>query len=158
MVDYKITPTVFGERPKFPEPNPAFMEAVGGEEGMRALFDKFYDMISESEIAHFFPQDEEELNAVKERNSKYFIEFLGGTKDYSTMPGKSMDVVKMHVDFSITEKARYGWLDILQQLLEELEGVDDELKQGFWDTFESFSKWTVNVDQKARAFEDMVKV
>ena len=42
------------------------MEAIGGEKGMQALFDKFYDMISESEIAHFFPQEEEEMNLVKD--------------------------------------------------------------------------------------------
>lgn len=156
MVNYEITPTIFGERPKFPEPNHAFIDAVGGEEGMKKLFDHFYDKIVESDIAHFFPQDEEELNLVKERNAKYFIEFLGGTKGYSTMPGKSMDVVKMHVPFSITEKARYTWLGVLQELLEELE-IADEHKQSFWDTFEVFSKWTVNVDAKAKSFEDMVK-
>ena len=156
MVEYKITPTVFGERPKFPEPNPAFMEAIGGEAGMMELFDEFYEKITESDIAHFFPQDEEELREVKVRNAKYFIEFLGGSKNYSTIPGKSMDLVKMHVPFSITEKARYTWLGVLQELLEALD-IADELKQSFWDTFETFSKWTVNVDNRAKSFEDMVK-
>jgi len=157
MVNYKITPTIFGERPNFPKPNPKFMEEIGGENGMRALFDKFYDMIIESEIAHFFPQDDDEMDKVKKRNTKYFIEFFGGSRDYTSIPHKSMDVIEMHVDFSITEKARYGWLGVVQELLEGLD-LRDDLKQGFWDTFESFSKWTVNVDSKARSFEDMVKV
>ncbi|MCD4667437.1 MAG: globin [Sulfurimonas sp.] len=157
MLNYKITKTIFGERPKFPKPNPKFMEVIDGEKGMEALFDKFYDMISESEIAHFFPQEEEEMNLVKQRNTKYFIEFYGGTKGYSRIPDKSMDVIKMHVDFSITEKARYGWLSVVQDLLEELD-IEDELKQGFWDTFESFSKWTVNRNTKTNTYEEMVKV
>jgi len=157
MVDYKITKTVFGERPEFPKPNPEFMVAIGGEKGMQKLFDKFYDMISESEIAHFFPQDDEEMQEVKERNTKYFIEFYGGKKDYSTIPNKSMDIIKMHINFSITEKARYLWLGVVQDILEELE-IEDDLKQGFWDTFESFSKWTVNRDTQAKTYEDMVKV
>ena len=63
----------------------------------------------------------------------------------------------MHVDFSITEKARYGWLSVVQDLLEELD-IEDELKQGFWDTFESFSKWTVNRNTKTNTYEEMVKV
>ena len=77
MLNYKITKTIFGERPESPKPNPKFMEVIGGEKGMEVLFDKFYDMISESEIAHFFPQEEEEMNLVKQRNTKYFIEFYG---------------------------------------------------------------------------------
>ena len=157
MVGYKITKTIFGERPEFPKPNPKFMEAIGGEKGMEELFDKFYDMISESEIAHFFPQEEEEMNLVKERNTKYFIEFYGGGKNYSSIPDKSMDVIKMHVDFSITEKARYSWLGVVQDLLNVLD-IEDELKQGFWDTFESFSKWTVNRDTNTKTYEEMVKV
>jgi len=157
MVNYKITKTLFGERPEFPKPNPEFMVAIGGEDGMQKLFDTFYDLISESEIAHFFPQDEEEMQLVKERNTKYFIEFYGGSKEYSTIPDKSMDIIKMHIDFSITEKARYLWLGVVQDILEDLE-IKDELKQGFWDTFESFSKWTVNRDTKAKTYEDMVKV
>lgn len=157
MTNYKITKTVFGERPEFPKPDPRFMEAIGGEKGMHELFDKFYDMVSESEIAHFFPQEEEEMNLVKERNTKYFIEFYGGKKDYSTIPDKSMDIIDMHVDFSITEKARYGWLGVVQDLLDELD-IEDELKQGFWDTFESFSKWTVNRKTKTKLYEEMVKV
>ena len=157
MVNYKMTPTKFGERPDFPKPNPEFMKAIGGEKGMEALFDKFYDMIADSDIAHFFPQEEEEMNEVKKNNTKYFIEFFKGSKGYSSMPGKSMDIIDMHVDFSITEKARWAWLDVLHELLEELD-ISDELKQGFWDTFESFSKWTVNRDTKAKVYEDMVKV
>ena len=40
---------------------------------------------------------------------------------------------------------------------EELD-ISDELKQGFWDTFESFSKWTVNRNTKVEIYEDMVKI
>ena len=157
MVNYKMTKTVVGERPEFPKPNPKFMEAIGGAKGMEALFDKFYDMIAESEIAHFFPQEEQEMNLVKERNTKYFIEFYGGEKNYSIIPDKSMDVITMHVDFSITEQARYAWHGVVQDLLDELE-IEDELKQGFWDTFESFSKWTVNRKTKINSYEEMVKI
>lgn len=157
MVDYTITPTKFGERPAFAQPSPYFLKAIGGEESMVLLFDKFYDMIADSDIAHFFPQNDEEMNEVKKRNAKYFIEFFGGSKNYSNIPGKTMDLVDMHVDFSITEKARYAWLDIVQILLEELD-IEDELKQGFWDTVEGFSKWTVNKDTKVKTYEEMVKL
>ncbi|WP_324171422.1 globin [Sulfurimonas sp.] len=157
MSNFKITPTVFGQRPDFPKPNPEFMKAIGGEKGMQELFDKFYDMVSQSDIAHFFPQDEEEMNEVKKRNTLYFIEFFGGAKKYSSLAGKSMDVIDMHIGFSITEKARWAWLGVVEDLLQDLD-IDDNLKQGFWDTFESFSKWTVNRDTIVKSYEDLVKL
>lgn len=157
MVNYTTTATEFGSRPQFPEPNPDFMKEIGGEDGMKEFFDKFYDMISQSEIAHFFPQDEDEMNEVKDRNTKYFIEFFGGRKDYSALEGKSMDVIDMHMGFSITQKARYAWLGVVQEMLEGTD-ISDELKQGFWDTFESFSKWTVNRGTNTKIYEEMVKV
>ncbi|MEA3419434.1 MAG: globin [Campylobacterota bacterium] len=146
-MSYEITPTVKGEHVDFKNPDPAFYEAVGGEEGMRKLMYSFYDKIYESDIANFFPQDEEEFNEIKVKNTKFFIQICGGPKVYED-EAKGMDLneymVRIHDDFSIYEKSRIEWLGTMREALEELEGVDKALIDDFWDYLERFSKLTVN--------------
>lgn len=155
MVNYKITPTIFGQRPEFKIPNPNFLQELT-EEGFKKMMSDFYDMLVESDIANFFPQDEHALNIVKYHNTKFFIEACGGPKYYSDEVGH-LDMVKMHEPFSITEKARVEWLGTFKIILEKLE-VSDDAKQSFWDYIEVFSKHTVNVDTIVKHPEDLAKV
>ena len=143
----EITPVVKGEAVAFKNPAIEFYEAVGGKEGMEKLMYSFYDKIYESDIAHFFPQDEDEFEQVKIKNSKFFIQICGGPKVYED-EAKGMELneymVRLHDDFSINEKARIEWLGTMREALNELEGVDEELIESFWDYLDSFSKLTVN--------------
>ena len=146
-MSFDITPTVKGEHVDFKNPDPAFYEAVGGEEGMRKLMYSFYDKIYESDIANFFPQDEEEFAEIKEKNTKFFIQICGGPKVYEGESG-GMELneymVRLHDDFSIYEKSRIEWLGTMREALNELEGVDTALIEDFWSYLENFSKLTVN--------------
>ena len=146
-MSFEITPTAKGEHVDFKNPDPAFYEAVGGEEGMRKLMYSFYDKIYESDIAHFFPQDEEEFDEIKVKNTKFFIQICGGPKVYED-EAKGMDLneymVRIHDDFSIYEKSRIEWLGTMREALDELEGVDAALIDDFWSYLENFSKLTVN--------------
>ena len=146
-MSFEITPTVKGEHVDFKNPDPAFYEAVGGEEGMRKLMYSFYDKIYESDIANFFPQDEEEFAEIKVKNTKFFIQICGGPKVYED-EAKGMDLneymVRIHDDFSIYEKSRIEWLGTMREALDELEGVDPALIDDFWSYLENFSKLTVN--------------
>jgi hemoglobin len=107
----------------------------------------FYDKIYESEIAHFFPQDEDEFNEIKIKNTKFFIQICGGPKVYED-EAKGIELneymVRIHDDFSITEKSRYEWLGTIEEALRECDEVSQELKDDFWDYLENFSKLTVN--------------
>ena len=140
-----ISQVVKGEHVPYKEPVIEFFNAVGGEDGMRKLMFNFYDKIYESEIAHFFPQDEDEFEKIK--NTKFFIQICGGPKVYEGET-KGMDLneymIRIHDDFSITEKARVEWLGTIREALEELEDVDEKLINNFWDYLDSFSKLTVN--------------
>ena len=146
-MSYEITPTIKGEHVDFKNPDPAFYEAVGGEEGMRKLMYNFYDKIYESDIANFFPQDEEEFAKITEKNTKFFIQICGGPKVYEGESG-GMELneymVRLHDDFSIYEKSRIEWLGTMREALNELEGVDAALIDDFWSYLENFSKLTVN--------------
>ena len=142
-----ITPVKKGEPVHFHNPVIAFYDAVGGEDGMRELMYNFYDKIYESDIAHFFPQDEEEFEAIKVKNTKFFIQICGGPKVYED-EAQGMDLnefmIRVHDDFSITEKSRIEWLGTIREALQELKGVDQKLIEDFWAYLENFSKLTVN--------------
>lgn len=143
----EITPVIKGEEVVFKNPSKEFYDAIGGEEGMRKLMYNFYDKIYESDIAHFFPQDEEEFEKVKVKNSKFFIQICGGPKVYED-EAKGMNLneymIRLHDDFSINEKARIEWLGTMREALNEVKDVDEALKESFWNYLDNFSKLTVN--------------
>ena len=142
-----ITPVEKGAQVHFHDPAIEFFEAVGGEDGMRELMYNFYDKIYESDIAHFFPQDEDEFAAIKVKNTKFFIQICGGPKVYEDgAQGMELNeyMIRLHDDFSITEKSRIEWLGTMREALNEVKGVDKKLIEDFWNYLENFSKLTVN--------------
>lgn len=151
-MDYTVTKTKLGQRPDFKYPKPIFIEELG-EEGLVKLFSDFYDLIVESDIGNFFPQEGEELEKIKAHNVKFFIEAAGGPKYYTEAVGH-FDMLKTHEQFSITEKARREWLGCMEEVLRDVD-ISDEAKQSFWDFLEVFSKHTVNVDAGLE-LEDLV--
>jgi hemoglobin len=150
MVDYKVTSTKFGERPKFKTPAEAATPLVNviGEEAFTKMVDDFYDIVADSEIAHFFPQDEAELTAVKKHNVKFFLEVSGGRPQYTQENG-DVDMIQFHEKFSIREQDRLEWLHCFKEVLEKVDAPDDA-KQSFWDYLEIFSKHLVNVKEEER--------
>ena len=145
-MSYEITKVVKGEKVNFKNPAKEFYEVLGFD-GMQRLMYNFYDKIYESEIAHFFPQDEDEFNEIKIKNTKFFIQICGGPKVYED-EAKGIELneymVRIHDDFSITEKSRYEWLGTIEEALRECDEVSQELKDDFWNYLENFSKLTVN--------------
>ncbi len=143
-----ITPVDKSATVHFKNPPKAFYEALGGEEGMKELMYDFYDKIYESKIAHFFPQDEEEFEEVKKKNSKFFIQICGGPKVYEG-ESKGLDLneymIRLHDDFSINENNRVEWLGSMREALaDKAQHVDIALIREFWEYLEAFSKLTVN--------------
>lgn len=155
MFDYKITKTSFGETPSFSLPKPLFLQELG-EDGLVSLFNDFYDLLIDSDISNFFPQEEEELAKVKAHNVKFFVEACGGPKYYTQAVGH-FDMVKAHEPFSITEKARREWLGCMEEIMRKTD-ISNEAKESFWNYLEVFSKHTVNVDTGLKLPEDIVKV
>jgi len=145
-MSYEVSKVVMGEDVKYKNPTAEFYEAVGGEEGMKNLMYDFYDIIYESDIAHFFPQDEEDFEAVKVKNTKFFVQICGGPKVYESETG-GMDLdefmIRLHDDFSIYEKSRYEWLGCMEEALRKVD-MEQRIKDDFWAYLESFSKLTVN--------------
>jgi hemoglobin len=151
-VNYTISKTNFNEKPQFDYPKPIFYEELG-EEGLKKLFSNFYDLIIDSDIGNFFPQNEDELEKVKAHNVKFFIEACGGPKYYTQAVGH-FDMMKTHESFSITEKARREWLGCMEEVLRETD-ISDKAKENFWIFLEKFSKHTVNTPER-QELEDLV--
>jgi len=142
---YEITKSVKGEKVDFKNPDPAFYEALGYD-GMQDMMYKFYDKIYESDIANFFPQDEEEFEKVKKKNTKFFIQICGGPSIYDeSMKGIDLNkyMIDLHKGFSIYEKSRNEWLGTFREVLVDVD-VDEKLKEDFWAYLDKFSKMTVN--------------
>ena len=156
IMELPFTPVEKGMHVKYKLPPKAFYDAVGGEEGMKELMYDFYDKIYESEISHFFPQDEEEFEKVKLKNTKFFVQICGGPKVYEN-ESKGVDLneymIRIHDDFSITEKSRIEWLGTVREALaDKAQHVDIKLIEEFWDYLESFSKLTVNTFSDGSVF------
>jgi len=143
---YEIRKTVEGADVPFKRPSPEFFKAVGGAEGMQKLMYSFYDIIYESGIQNFFPQDREEFDKVKVKNTKFFVQLCGGPKVYEEESG-GMDLdefmIRVHDDFTIDDSALIEWLGCMKQALEAYD-MDEAIKQDFWNYAEAFSKLTVN--------------
>jgi len=152
---FEITKTKKGENIHFKNPAKGFYEVLGFE-GMKEMMYRFYDCIYESDIANFFPQDENEFKKVKEKNTLFFIEICGGPKVYQEAGDVELNefMIRIHDDFSIYEKSRLEWLGCMRETLDNTE-VDDELKESFWKYVEAFSKLTVNSFTPERKFEKM---
>ena len=150
---YDVQPVEKGAHVHYKLPRSTLYEALGFE-GMKDLMYRFYDEIYDSSIAHFFPQDEEEFAKVKEKNTLFFIEICGGPKVYKeAAAGTDLNeyMIRIHDDFSITEKARYEWLGCMEIALRETD-IPQQLKDDFWDYLEKFSKLTVNTFDDGSTF------
>ncbi len=151
-MDFSISKTKFGEKPEFEYPKPLFLQEMG-EDKLKKLFSDFYDLVVDSDIGNFFPQDEEQLEKIKAHTVKFFIEGCGGEKHYPKAVAQSA-TLKTHEMSSITEKARREWLGCMEEVLKKVD-ISEEAKQSFWNFLETFSKHTVNVDERLE-LEDLV--
>lgn len=143
---YEVDAVEKGAHVQYKMPDPAFYEALGYD-GMKDLMYRFYDEIYDSNITHFFPQEEEEFDIVKEKNALFFIELCGGPKVYEDEIKENdftKHMIALHDKFAIYEKHRYEWLACMEIALRETPNVAQELKDDFWDYLEKFSKLTVN--------------
>jgi hemoglobin len=149
---YNIDITVKGQAVKYKLPNPDFYKALGYD-GMKDLMYRFYDEIYDSSISHFFPQDEDEFEKIKEKNALFFIQICGGPKVYEEGKGTNVNeyIMRLHDDFSINKKARFEWLGCMETALRATD-APQELKDDFWDYLEKFSKLTVNTFDDGSVF------
>lgn len=157
MVNYTITQATMGERPEVILPNKGFLEQLTEKGFMEMIYD-FYPIVLDSDIAHFFPDDEDEIELIKQRNGSYFMMMCGGDDTYLKKYSGTFDQIKTHEMFSIPDKARTEWLGCWQEALVKLEDkIDHEHIQSYWNWLEVFSKHIVNYENDRKTNEDIAQ-
>lgn len=131
----------FGARPDVTRPNPEFLTFMG-ENGIRKLVNRHYDLMHESSIAHLFPTDKEEFEAAKKRSADFFIQICGGPDYFNQNRGKPA-LIRRHAPFAIDAAGRQVWLECYHQALLEFD-IPKHLFNSFWEYIQVFSAWMIN--------------
>ena len=114
-----------------------------GEENLRTLVDRFYDLVFENEqIAHLFKTDK---NEIKERQRLFLIQFFGGPALYSEKFGHPR-LRARHMPHTITQDDAVAWLSCMSVALKSLP-VDEALKDELFKRFVPTAMFMVNQDE-----------
>jgi hemoglobin len=134
----------FGVRPPVTKPIPEFLLEVG-EDGIRELISKHYDMIKTSEISYLFPMDDDDFEKAKVHSADFFIQICGGRPYFNENRGAPR-MVGRHAPFRIDAKAREVWLELYKPLILELKekGITETSLYSFWGYLDIFSIWMIN--------------
>jgi len=134
-----------GMRANVIRPIPDFFATVG-EEGIRAVTDRHYELLKVSDIKHLFPiEDDHKFALAKKHAGDFFIQYLGGPRYFEQSRG-APQMVGRHAPFAITATARRTWLQTYQKALEILDAPESE-KESYWDYLNTFSTWMVNTPE-----------
>lgn len=102
--------------PRFGEGDASF-QAAGGEEGIRVLVDRFYDLMQErpaaAKILKMHPRD---LERSRDKLTRFLIGWLGGPKRYSEKYGP-IRLPVAHARFPIGRAEHDAWLDCMEAAL-----------------------------------------
>ena len=100
---------------------------IGGEEGVRALVDRFYDnMEAIAEAGTIRAMHEDDLSPMRAKLTDYLCEWFGGPKRYSSVTG-TVCLTDPHRPYPIGAAERDQWLLCMQRALDDI-GASDELK------------------------------
>ncbi|MFK8113930.1 MAG: group II truncated hemoglobin [Rubripirellula sp.] len=112
-------------------------ERLGGEQGVRAMVDRFYDLMSElpeaRKIRELHPED---LSDSRDKLFKFLSGFYGGPGLYVQEFGHPM-LRARHLPFPIGITERDQWLLCMNQAVDELvedQGLATHLKMTFFRT------------------------
>ncbi|HEY5591436.1 MAG TPA: globin [Paludibacter sp.] len=140
-MDLLINTYKFGDRPEVTRPDPAFYKALG-EEGIRKMVSRHYDLLRVSSIQGLFPIEDAEFELAKIRSADFMVQICGGP-DYFNQHRGSPKLINRHSTFSITPEGRLVWLNCYKQALLELQ-IPENLILSFWNYVNIFSSWMVN--------------
>jgi hemoglobin len=109
-------------------------EAIGGEEGVRKLVDRFYDLMDASpEAAAIRALHPEDLAGSREKLFMFFVGWMGGPPLYETQVGPPR-LRARHIRFPIGVRERDEWMWCMRRALKETqvpEPFSQTLEQAF---------------------------
>ena len=121
-------------------------EGLGREEGIRALVDRFYDLMDTApEAATIRPLHAASLKRSREKLFEYLTGWSGGPPLYESKYGHPRLRMR-HMPFPIGAKERDEWLWCMERALAETP-MADELRQFLWGKFRHLADHMRNQDE-----------
>jgi hemoglobin len=118
-------------------------ERVGGEVGVRALVDRFYDLMElDPGFAELRALHPSSLAGSRDKLHWFLCGWLGGPQHYTDRFGHPM-LRARHLPFSIGIKERDQWLACMQQAMAELQ-VEPALARRLAESFFGTADWMRN--------------
>lgn len=112
-------------------------ERIGGAEQVRALVERFYDLMDAlPEAADIRRLHQKDLSNARQKLFEFLSGWLGGPQLYVEKYGHPR-LRQRHLPFPIGEKERDQWLLCMYQAMHDVgvdEALQDELKQSFFRT------------------------
>lgn len=112
-------------------------ERIGGEEVVRRLVDRFYDLMdSKAEVAGIRDLHAKNLKASREKLFLFLSGWLGGPQLYIEKYGHPR-LRQRHLPFAIGESERDQWMNCMNQAMQDVgleQGLREELQRAFWKT------------------------
>lgn len=116
--DERSAPARYGE-------GDASFRAAGGEEGIRALVDRFYDLMEErpdaARIRRMHPRD---LAIARDKLTRFLCGWLGGPKRYAEKYGP-IQIPRAHARFPVGAEERDAWLACMEAALADQPMAED---------------------------------
>jgi hemoglobin len=118
-------------------------EWIGGEEKVRALVDRFYDLMDlEPDYAELRAAHGTELQRARENLFWFLCGWLGGPQHYTDRFGHPRLRMR-HMPFKIGIKERDQWVAAMDQAMGET-GVDEKLRARLRESFMQTADWMRN--------------
>ena len=117
---------------------------IGGEEKVKALVDRFYDLMDlDPGYAALRAAHGNTLENARQRLFWFLCGWLGGPQHYTDRFGHPR-LRARHLPFSIGIRERDQWLGCMDQAMGEV-GVDEKLRARLRDSFFQTADWMRNV-------------
>ncbi len=130
-------------KPQEPTPHATPFEWIGGEEKVRALVDRFYDLMDiEPGYAALRATHGSALDNARQRLFWFLCGWLGGPQHYTEKIGHPM-LRARHMPFAIGILERDQWLACMDQAMGET-GVDTALRERLKKSFFQTADWMRN--------------
>jgi hemoglobin len=118
-------------------------EALGGESAVRALTDRFYDLMDlEPAYAQLRSLHPNTLNNSRDKLFWFLCGWLGGPQHYTARFGHPM-LRARHMPFAIGSGQRDAWLACMLQAMTE-QGVPEALRERLLHSFFNTADWMRN--------------
>ncbi len=126
-----------------PSPGPTPFERLGGEPGVRALVDRFYDLMDlEPQFAGIRALHPQDLQGSRDKLFWFLCGWLGGPNHYIERYGHPR-LRARHLPYAIGIAERDQWMACMMLAMQE-QGVDETLAQRLTEAFFGTADWMRN--------------